>query len=129
MSTLQLNVLSRKTSVGLSFQRVSGAALPGLALLGAALEIMVENLHASLQYLGGSPAAMSMQRAEPTMVCMALSATSLCSGLCAAEVLLVIPCLVRKFPSSCKINSPLIDRKSTRLNSSHSGESRMPSSA
>ena len=90
MSTLQPNVLSHETSVGLSFQRVSGAALPGLALLGAVLEIIVENLHASPQNLGGSPAAMSMQRAEPTMVCMALSATPLCSGVCAAEVVWVI---------------------------------------
>ena len=34
-----------------------------------------------------------------------------------------------EFPTSWSLNAVNIDRKSTRLNSSHSGESRMPSSA
>ena len=37
--------------------------------------------------------------------------------------------LCNQFPSKLTISDVTIDRKSTRLNSSHSGESRMPSSA
>ena len=41
---------------------------------------------------------------------------------------LVKLCKIHSIKANGK-NSDLIDRKSTRLNSSHSGESRMPSSA
>ena len=50
-----------------------------------------------------------------------------------AEYLGVKPTLIAKKPSNLSFEEaasvPVADRKSTRLNSSHSGESRMPSSA
>ena len=56
---------------------------------------------------------------------------SVCSAVCYARFKTIITgeCYIPKRAGHLNEETQFVDRKSTRLNSSHSGQSRMPSSA